>query len=187
MTWFQTIVLAIVEGISEFIPVSSTGHMIIASSIMGINEKAFTKLFEVCIQFGAILSVVVLYWKKFFAFSRWQFYCKLLVAFIPAVIMGVLFAKKIDALLESSLTVGIMLFLGGIILLFIDRLVKHSQIDDDKEMTYRSAFVIGWFVIRQSGSHMIMQHPTKKGQIVCPNHGSREMPLTNYILEDNAY
>jgi undecaprenyl-diphosphatase len=145
MTWFQTIVLAIVEGITEFIPVSSTGHMIIASSIMGINEKAFTKLFEVCIQFGAILSVVVLYWKKFFDFSRWQFYCKLLVAFIPAVIMGVLFAKKIDALLESSLTVGIMLFLGGIILLFIDRLVKHSQIDDDKEMTYRSAFVIGWF------------------------------------------
>lgn len=145
MTWLQTIILAIIEGVTEFIPVSSTGHLIIASSIMGIDEQAFTKLFEVCIQFGAILSVVVLYWKKFFDFRRWQFYCKLFVAFIPAVIMGVLFAKKIDVLLESSLTVGIMLFAGGIVLLFIDRLVKHSQIDDDKQITYKSAFIIGWF------------------------------------------
>src|ERR1700740_3722378 len=104
MTWIQVVILGIVEGISEFLPISSTGHMIIASSIMGINEEAFTKLFEVSVQFGAILSVVVLYWKKFFDFSRLQFYVKLIAAFIPAAIFGALFSKKIDALLESSTT-----------------------------------------------------------------------------------
>ncbi len=145
MTWLQTILLAIVEGITEFIPVSSTGHMIITSTLLGINEQPFTKLFEVCIQFGAILSVVVLYWKKFFDFSRWQFYLKLFVAFVPAIIMGVLFSKKIDALLESSLTVGIMLLIGGIILLFIDNFFKFPSIQDDREINYKNAFVIGWF------------------------------------------
>lgn len=145
MTWLQTFILAIIEGLTEFIPVSSTGHMIIASSIMGINRGPFTKLFEVCIQFGAILSVVVLYWKKFVDFTRWQFYLKLFVAFIPAIIMGLLFAKKIDVLLESSLTVGIMLLVGGVILLFIDSLIKESTIQDDKQISYKSAFIIGWF------------------------------------------
>lgn len=145
MTWLQTILLAIVEGITEFIPVSSTGHLIVTSAVMGINKQPFTKLFEVCIQFGAILSVVVLYWKKFFDFSRWQFYLKLFVAFIPAIIMGVLFSKKIDALLESTLIVGIMLLVGGIILLFIDNIFKYPSIEKDNEMTYKNAFVIGWF------------------------------------------
>lgn len=145
MTWLQTILLAIVEGITEFIPVSSTGHLIITSSLLGISDQAFTKLFEVCIQLGAILSVVVLYRKKFFDFSRWRFYLKLLAAFIPAIIMGLLFAKKIDALLESSLIVGMMLLLGGIILLFIDQLFTRQVIDEDKDMNYRNAFIIGWF------------------------------------------
>lgn len=145
MTWLQTILLAIVEGITEFIPVSSTGHMIITSTLLGINEQPFTKLFEVCIQFGAILSVVVLYWNKFFDFSRWRFYLKLFVAFVPAIIMGVLFSKKNDALLESSLTVGIMLLIGGIILLFIDNFFKFPSIQDDREINYKNAFVIGWF------------------------------------------
>lgn len=98
MTWLQTIILAIIEGLTEFVPVSSTGHMIVASSFMGINEQPFIKLFEVCIQLGAILSVVFLYWKKFIDFSRPQFYIKLLAAFIPAIIMGLAFSKKIDAL-----------------------------------------------------------------------------------------
>ncbi len=147
MTWLQTIILGIVEGITEFLPISSTGHMIIVSSIMGINEEAFTKLFEVCIQFGAILSVVVLYWKKFFDFSRWQFYVKLIAAFIPAAIFGALLSKKIDALLESSLTVGISMFVGGIILLFIDDLFNQPQIDDDKEISYPKAFIIGCFQV----------------------------------------
>src|SRR5271167_2926029 len=147
MTWFDTIVLSIVEGISEFLPISSTGHMIIASSIFGIGQDKFTKLFEVCVQLGAILSVVALYWKKFFDFSKWQFYVKLIVAFIPAAIMGLLFAKKIDALLESSLTVGITLFVGGIVLLFIDSFFKRGNIDSDQKISYPKAFIIGCFQV----------------------------------------
>lgn len=147
MTWIQVIILGIVEGLSEFLPISSTGHMIIASSIMGINEEAFTKLFEVCIQFGAILSVVALYWKKFFDFSKWQFYMKLVAAFIPAAIFGALFSKKIDALLESSVTVGASFLIGGIVLLFIDNVFKKGTIETDKEIGYPKAFFIGCFQV----------------------------------------
>ncbi|MEI8278119.1 MAG: undecaprenyl-diphosphate phosphatase [Bacteroidota bacterium] len=147
MTWLQTIILGIVEGITEFLPISSTGHMIIASSIMGISTDDFTKLFEVCIQFGAILSVVVLYWKKFFDFKRLDFYFKLVAAFIPAAIFGALFSKKIDALLESSMTVGFSLLIGGIILLFIDKLFKKSEIEKDEDINYVKAFIIGCFQV----------------------------------------
>ena len=147
MTWFDTIILGIVEGITEFLPISSTGHMIIASSIMGINEEAFTKLFEICVQFGAILSVVVLYWKKFFDFARLDFYLKLVAAFIPAAIMGALFAKKIDALLESSMVVGVSFFVGGVVLLFIDSVFQKGTIDNDKEIGYPKAFIIGCFQV----------------------------------------
>lgn len=147
MTWLQTVILGIVEGITEFLPISSTGHMIITSAIMGISEDAFTKLFEVCIQFGAILSVVVLYWKKFFDLSKLQFYIKLIAAFIPAAIFGALFSKKIDALLESSLTVGMSFFLGGIVLLFIDKLFSKGKIDDMDKIGYPKAFLIGCFQV----------------------------------------
>lgn len=147
MNWIQVVILGIVEGLSEFLPISSTGHMIIASSIMGINEEAFTKLFEVCIQFGAILSVVVLYWRKFFDFSRWQFYLKLIVAFIPAAIFGALFSKKIDALLESSMTVGVTFLVGGIVLLFIDNVFKRGTISEDQKISYPKAFIIGCFQV----------------------------------------
>jgi len=147
MTWLQTVILGVVEGITEFLPISSTGHMIIASSIMGINEEAFTKLFEVCIQFGAILSVVVLYWKKFFDFSRLNFYLKLIAAFIPAAIFGLLFSKKIDALLESAMTVGITMLLGGIVLMFIDKLFKTATVSEDKQISYPKAFIIGCFQV----------------------------------------
>ena len=147
MTWTQVIILGIVEGLSEFLPISSTGHMIIASSIMGINEQAFTKLFEVVIQFGAILSVVVLYWKKFFDFKRWEFFVKLLVAVIPALVMGALFSKKIDAMLESSLTVGVSFIAGGVVLLFIDNIFKGGRVDDDKNIPYPKAFIIGCFQV----------------------------------------
>ena len=147
MTWLQTIILGIVEGITEFLPISSTGHMIIASSLMGISDEAFTKLFEVSIQFGAILSVVILYWRKFFDFSRLQFYAKLLVAFIPAAIFGALFSKKIDALLESPLTVGMSFLIGGIVLLFIDKLFEYTEIDDIKEVSYVRALIIGCFQV----------------------------------------
>lgn len=136
MHWLQVIILSIVEGITEFLPISSTGHMIIASSIMGIEDDKFVKLFEVCIQLGAILSVVVLYWRKFFDFSRLTFYLKLAAAFIPAAIFGALFSKKIDQLLESPATVAWAFIVGGIILLFVDQLFKRPTIDRDENISY---------------------------------------------------
>ena len=147
MNWIQVVILGIVEGLSEFLPISSTGHMIITSSIMGINELPFTKLFEVVIQFGAILSVVALYYKKFFDFSRWQFYLKLFAAVIPALAMGALFSKKIDALLESSMTVAISFIVGGIVLLFIDNVFKENTIEHEREIGYPKAFIIGCFQV----------------------------------------
>ncbi len=143
MNLFEAIVVAIVEGITEYLPVSSTGHMIIASSLMGIQKEQFTKLFEVAIQLGAILAVVVLYWRKFFDFKKWQFYLKLIVAVIPAIILGALFADKIDALLESPTTVAVTLLLGGIFLLFIDRFFQRPTIEQESSISYGKAFVIG--------------------------------------------
>ncbi|MBP9741323.1 MAG: undecaprenyl-diphosphate phosphatase [Chitinophagaceae bacterium] len=143
MSTVQAIIIAIIEGLTEFLPVSSTGHMIIASSLMGIGSDTFTKLFEIAIQLGAILSVVVLYWKKFFDFSKWQFYVKLIVAVIPALLLGKLFSDKIDDLLESPTTVAVSLLVGGIILLFIDKLFKQPIIQEEKEVSYVNAFIIG--------------------------------------------
>lgn len=143
MTLLESIIIAIVEGITEFLPISSTGHMIITSSLLGIAKDDFTKLFEVAIQLGAILSVVVLYWKKFFDFKRWQFYLKLLVAVIPALGFGFLFSDKIDELLESPLTVAITLLVGGIVLLFIDKAFKNPVIKDEPEISFGKAFTIG--------------------------------------------
>nr|WP_067055004.1 undecaprenyl-diphosphate phosphatase [Mucilaginibacter sp. L294] len=143
MNIIHVIVLAIIEGITEFLPVSSTGHMIIASSVMGIQSDDFVKLFTVAIQLGAILSVVVLYFKRFF--QTINFYYKLFVAFIPAAVFGLLFSKKIDALLESALTVGITLFIGGIILLFVDKWFNKPDVKEEKEISYLTALKIGFF------------------------------------------
>jgi undecaprenyl-diphosphatase len=143
MNIIHAIILAIIEGITEFLPVSSTGHMIIASSVMGIQSNDFVKLFTVAIQLGAILSVVVLYFKRFF--QTIGFYYKLFVAFIPAAIFGLLFSKKIDALLESALTVGITLFIGGIILLFVDKWFNNPDVKEEKEISYLTALKIGFF------------------------------------------
>jgi undecaprenyl-diphosphatase len=121
MSILEAIIIAVVEGITEFLPISSTGHMIIASSLLGIHKEEFTKLFEVAIQLGAILAVVVLYWKKFFDFARWQFYLKLVIGVIPALVLGFLFSDQIDALLESPATVAISLLIGGLGLVFVDR------------------------------------------------------------------
>lgn len=140
MNTFQAIIIAIIEGITEFLPVSSTGHMILASSYFGIEHDEFTKLFTIVIQLGAILSVVVLYFKRFF--QTLDFYFKLLVAFIPAVVLGLLFSKKIDALLESPLTVAVSLLIGGIILLKVDDWFNNSE---ETEVTYLKAFKIGLF------------------------------------------
>lgn len=143
MNTIEAIIIAIVEGLTEYLPVSSTGHMIIASSLLGIHKDEFTKLYEVAIQLGAILAVVVLYWRKFFDFSKWQFYLKLIIAVIPALILGKLFSDTIDALLESPLTVAISLLTGGIILLFIDRLFRQPSVEKEEEISYLKAFVIG--------------------------------------------
>jgi undecaprenyl-diphosphatase len=143
MTEVQSIIIGIVEGITEFIPISSTGHMIIAEKLLKINDDAFNTVFTVAIQLGAILSVVALYWKKFFDFSRWQFYVKLAVAVIPALILGFIFSKKIDALLESSLTVAISMLAGGIVLLFIDNFFKNPVIHNEREVSYKTGFIIG--------------------------------------------
>ena len=143
MTVFQSIILGIIEGITEFIPISSTGHMIIAEKLLKIQDDNFNTVFTVAIQLGAILSVVVLYWKKFFDFSRWQFYVKLAVAVVPALILGLIFSKKIDMLLESSLTVAISILAGGIVLLFIDDVFKKPVIHDEKEVSYTKGFIIG--------------------------------------------
>jgi undecaprenyl-diphosphatase len=144
MNTIQAIIIAIIEGITEFLPVSSTGHMIIASSFFGIEHDDFTKLFMIVIQLGAILSVVVLYFKRFF--QSLDFYFKLLVAFIPAVVFGLLFSKKIDALLESPLTVAISLLIGGVILLKVDDWFADSEeIQTSNEISYAQAFKIGLF------------------------------------------
>ena len=143
MSFFEAIILAIVEGLTEFLPVSSTGHMIIASSVLGIASDPFTKMFTIAIQFGAILSVVVLYWKRFF--QTLDFYFKLLVAFIPAMVLGLLFSNAIDQLLESVEVVAIMLILGGIVFLFIDNFFKDSEEHGGIEITYKKALTIGFF------------------------------------------
>ncbi len=141
MELINAIILAIVEGITEFLPISSTGHMIIVSSLLGINKSEFTKIFEVSIQFGAILSVVVLYWKRFF--QSLDFYYKLFVAFLPAAVIGFLFNKKIDELLESPAVVAVSLVLGGIVLLFADKWFNNP--DEKKEVDYPLALKIGFF------------------------------------------
>ncbi|HLK27080.1 MAG TPA: undecaprenyl-diphosphate phosphatase [Puia sp.] len=143
MSIIQTIILAIVEGLTEFLPISSTGHLIVTSSLMGIEKEEFTKLFEIAVQLGAILAVVVLFWKKFFDFSRVKFYIKLIIGVIPAIILGFLFSKKIDALLESPLTVAITMLIGGIILLFVDNIFKKPTIDNENEIPNRKSFIVG--------------------------------------------
>lgn len=144
MSIFESIILAIIEGVTEFLPVSSTGHMIIGSSLMGIANDPFTKMFTVAIQFGAILSVVVLYWKRFF--QSFDFYFKILVAFIPAVVFGLFLKDYIDALLERVDVVGYTLLIGGIFFLFIDKIFKTDQLED-QEVTYPKAFKIGFFQV----------------------------------------
>ena len=145
MSLFESIIIAVVEGVTEFLPISSTGHMIITSALLrdDLHKEEFTKLFEVAIQLGAILAVVALYWKKFFDFIRWQFYIKLIVAVIPALVFGFIFSDRIDELLESPLTVAITLLIGGAILLFIDKAFKHGTIDTEEHLPYKNAVIIG--------------------------------------------
>jgi undecaprenyl-diphosphatase len=144
MNYIQAIIIAIVEGLTEFLPVSSTGHMIITSSIMGIAGDPFTKLFTVVIQLGAILSVIALYWKRFF--QSVDFYFKLFVAFLPAMVFGLLFNDAIDALLENVVVVGWTLLLGGIVFLFIDKLFSDTG-KTDAAPSYPTALKVGLFQV----------------------------------------
>jgi undecaprenyl-diphosphatase len=146
MNIIHVIILGIIEGITEFLPISSTGHMIIASSIMGIPPKGqedFLKVFTVAIQLGAILSVVVLYYKRFI--RSFNFYKKLFVAFLPAAVIGLLLSKQIDEMLGSVLTVGITMFVGGIILLFVDKWFNKPTVEEEKDINYITALKIGFF------------------------------------------
>lgn len=147
MNYLQAFILAIIEGITEFLPVSSTGHMVIASAIMGIGKDEFVKLFEIAIQLGAILAVVVLYWKKFFDFSKWQFYVKLIIAVIPALVFGKLLNDFIDEKLGNPIFIAVVLLVGGIILLFIDKVFTKPEVQHEAEITNMSAFKIGCFQV----------------------------------------
>lgn len=159
MDILQTIIIAIVEGLTEFLPVSSTGHMIIAQNVLGVESTDFVKAFTFIIQFGAILSVVVLYWKRFFKLNhtsvpegtsalkrflhKYDFYWKLFVAFIPAAVLGLLFSDAIDAMLERVEVVAITLILGGVFMLFCDKIFNKGS--EKTEMTEKRAFIVGLF------------------------------------------
>ena len=156
---FETIIIAIVEGLTEFLPVSSTGHMIITQNVLGVESTEFVKAFTFIIQFGAIMSVVVLYWKRFFHLNqtpapegatplkkflhKYDFYWKLFVAFIPAAVLGLLFSDAIDAMLEKVEVVAVTLILGGIFMLFCDRIFNKGS--EKTELTEKRAFWIGMF------------------------------------------
>ena len=171
MSLFETIIIAIVEGLTEYLPVSSTGHMIIAQKLLNVESTEFVKAFTIIIQFGAILSVIVLYWKRFFKLNeirifdknsvggltkcarskvyfqrflyKYDFYWKLVIAFIPAMILGLLFNDLIDKMLESVMVVAVMLVLGGILMLFVDKWFNHPS--ENQTMDWKRALKIGFF------------------------------------------
>lgn len=143
MTYLEALILAIIEGITEFLPISSTGHMVIASTFMGISDNALTKNFEIVIQLGAILSVVVLYWRTFL--NSFRFYVKLAFAFLPAAIAGFFLENYIDRLLENVWVVIIAILLGGIVLIFVDRWFKHAEGTEEQDISWFQAIKIGCF------------------------------------------
>jgi undecaprenyl-diphosphatase len=145
MNTLQAILLAIVEGITEYLPISSTAHMIFVSSYFGIQNDDFVKLFQVSIQFGAILAVVALYWKKFFDFTKLNFYVKLACAVVPALVLGKLFDDKIEAVLGDPIPIAIVLIIGGVILLFIDSRFQSPTIIEEEDITIKKAVAIGFW------------------------------------------
>lgn len=145
MDLFKAILIAIIEGLTEYLPVSSTAHMIFTSSFFGIQEDDFVKLFQVSIQFGAILAVVVLYWRKFFDFSKFNFFIKLACAVVPALVLGKLFDDKIEAILGDPIPIAIVLIVGGFILLIIDRFFQNPTVSSEEEITVKKAVTIGFW------------------------------------------
>lgn len=145
MSTLEAIIIAIIEGLTEYLPISSTAHMGFVANLMGMENSEFLKMFQVSIQFGAILSIVVLYWKKFFDFSNINFYLKLGFAVIPALVLGYIFDDKIEAVLGNQIAISSVLILGGIILIFVDKWFKNPKIEDEKEITFKTAITIGFF------------------------------------------
>lgn len=147
MDKLHAIIIAIIEGITEFLPISSTAHMKIANPLIGITPSPFVEMFEVVIQLAAILSVVTIYWRKFFNFKSTAFYIKLIVAVIPALIAGALLKKHIDAALSNLWFIACVMIGGGIVLLFIDKLFTKNNIEDETKITNPKAFIIGCFQV----------------------------------------
>lgn len=147
MNFFQALFLAVIEGLTEFLPVSSTGHMALAASFLGIEQEQFTKLFIENIQFGTILSVLVLYWRKFLNFKNFSFYLKLIIAFIPAAIVGVLLKDHIDKALGNPLFIAIVMVAGGVVLIFVDNWFKKPKIESEEKISGKNALIIGLFQI----------------------------------------
>jgi undecaprenyl-diphosphatase len=147
MSIIQAIIIAIVEGLTEFLPISSTAHMKFTNPLIGVSNSPFTDMFEVVIQLAAILSVVVLYWKKFINFKSFDFYIKLVLGVIPALIFGALLKKHIDSALNNLIFISCVMIIGGVILLFIDRLFKNPTIDEEEKISYPKAFIIGCFQV----------------------------------------
>ena len=145
MDLFKAIIIAIIEGLTEFLPISSTAHMGFIANLMGMEETEFLKMFQVSIQFGAILAVVAAYWKKFFDFQNLKFYYKLAFAVIPALVLGYLFDDKIEAVLGNQVAISAVLVAGGIVLLFADSWFKNPKIDDEKDMSIKKAVIIGFW------------------------------------------
>ena len=145
MDLLQAIIIAIVEGLTEYLPISSTAHMGFTAALLGMEESEFLKMFQVSIQFGAILSIVVLYWKKFFDFSNLQFYYKLAFAVIPALGLGYLLDDKIEAVLGNQIAISSVLVIGGIVLLFVDRWFKNPKIIHEKDISFKTAITIGFW------------------------------------------
>ncbi len=147
MDFIQAIILAIVEGITEFLPISSTAHMKFTNPLIGVRPSAFREMFEVVIQLAAILSVIVLYWKKFLDFKKVSFYIKLIIALIPAVVFGIILKKHIDAALNNLVFIASVMIVGGFVLLFVDRFFNTSTIHNESEITNKNAFMIGCYQV----------------------------------------
>jgi len=145
MDLIEAIILAIIEGLTEYLPISSTAHMGFSAALMGLPESEFLKMFQVSIQFGAILSVVVLYWKKFFDFSILNFYLKLVIAVLPALVLGYLFDDAIESVLGNQIAISSVLILGGVVLIFADKWFQNPKILDEKDIPIKKALAIGFW------------------------------------------
>ncbi|MBN1626609.1 MAG: undecaprenyl-diphosphate phosphatase, partial [Deltaproteobacteria bacterium] len=144
MDYLQATVIAIVEGITEFLPISSTGHMIITEKLLGLESSPLLNVYKITIQFGAILSVVFLYWRRFF--QSVDFYLKLFAAFLPAAVFGFILSDVIDRMLGSVFIVALSLIAGGVVLIFIDYWIKNDR-PDNQAITYPMALKIGLFQV----------------------------------------